>query len=138
MSGLPASRNRLPLYLGAGVVAVGGFYLYMANGNAKLAEKKFGRDAARVGSAIKSELPGQGTVYKKNAEEIGVRTGATIDHAIDETKAKLVSAEQKLEQYGRETGRELSKKIDEADKKIEETAAKTKSGLSSLFSSGNK
>lgn len=57
---------------------------------------------------------------------------------VDEAKHKLKDTEAKLEQYGRETGKEIAQKIDETDRKVEATAAKAKSSLSSWFSSGNK
>lgn len=34
------SRSRLPLYLGLGVAGVGGYYLYSAGGDPKVAQKK--------------------------------------------------------------------------------------------------
>ena len=37
---MAAARSRLPLYLGAGVVGVGGYYMYRAGGRPKLAEKE--------------------------------------------------------------------------------------------------
>lgn len=57
---------------------------------------------------------------------------------VDEAKRGLYNAEAKIEQYGKETGKDLQKKIDETDKKIEQKAAQTKSSISSFFSSGNK
>ena len=44
------SKSRLPLYLGLGVASVGGYYLYSAGGDPKLAQKKAER--MRHASAI--------------------------------------------------------------------------------------
>ena len=37
---MAAVRSRLPLYLGAGVVGVGGYYMYRAGGRPSIAEKE--------------------------------------------------------------------------------------------------
>ena len=50
----------------------------------------------------------------------------------------MTEAEAKLERYGKETAQDLRRRIDEADKTVEEKAAKAKSGLSSWFQPGNK
>ncbi|KAI9789110.1 MAG: hypothetical protein M1816_006360 [Peltula sp. TS41687] len=134
----PPNRNRLPIYLGIGIAAVGGYYLYSAGGNPKVAEKELERDAARLSSAVKSELPGRSKVYQKDAEEYGQRAGAKLDQTIDQAKHKIQDTEARIEQNVRETSHDLKKKIDETDKKIEQAASKTKSGISSFFSSGNK
>ena len=36
----PPNKSRLPLYLGLGVAIAGGYYLYSAGGDPKLAQKK--------------------------------------------------------------------------------------------------
>jgi len=122
----PPNRSRLPIYLGLGVLAAGGYYLYAAGGDPKVAEKKFEHDAARASSAIKSELPGKGKEYKKGAEEWGDKAKSQFDSTASEISSKLDSSR-------KEAGRELQKKIDEADRKVEEGAAKAKSGVSSWF-----
>jgi hypothetical protein len=45
----------------------------------------------------------------------------------------LSNAEAKLEAYGKEARSDALKKIDAADRKIEDSAAKAKSGISSWF-----
>jgi hypothetical protein len=47
----------------------------------------------------------------------------------DKAKQEVANAESKLEQYRKDAG----KKIDAADRKVEEGAAKAKSGVSSWF-----
>ena len=48
-------------------------------------------------------------------------------------KQEVANAENKLEQYRKDASREAMKKIDAADRKVEEGAAKAKSGISSWF-----
>ena len=50
-----------------------------------------------------------------------------------DAKAKWDQASADAEKYSKQTGQSLQKKIDEADRKVEEGAAKAKSGISSWF-----
>ncbi|KAI9887191.1 MAG: hypothetical protein M1823_001018 [Watsoniomyces obsoletus] len=134
----PPNKNRLPLYIGLGAAGVVGYYLYSAGGSPKIAKTEAERDAARVSSSIKSELPGRGTVARKDAEDLGQRAGAKFDSTVDEAKQKIYGAEAKIERYGKEASQDLRKKIDETDKSVEQAAAKAKSGLSSWLTPGNK
>lgn len=51
----------------------------------------------------------------------------------DKAKQEVANAESKLEQYRKDASREAMKKIDAADRKVEESASKAKSGISSWF-----
>lgn len=51
----------------------------------------------------------------------------------DKARAELAKAEGKFDQYRKDAASSTMKKIDEADRKVEEGAAKTKSGISSWF-----
>lgn len=62
-----------------------------------------------------------------------VRTLANTYAQVERGRAELAKAESKIDSYRKETGAEAMKKIDQADKKIEEGAAKAKSGISSWF-----
>ena len=61
----------------------------------------------------------------------------TAKSKLNETDASLEasrkSAAQKLEDYRKETGKELQQGIDTFDKKVEEGTSKAKSGISSWF-----
>ncbi|KAI9671897.1 MAG: hypothetical protein M1817_003442 [Caeruleum heppii] len=127
------SKSRLPLILGLTVAGAGGYYLYSAGGNPKVAEKKFEHDAARASSAVRSGLPGKEKEMKTKGEEYAHRAGANLDHTVDEARSKLNTAEAKLDQYRKETGKDLEKKIDKFDHKVEEGAAKAKSSVSGWF-----
>lgn len=52
---------------------------------------------------------------------------------VEKGRAELAKAESKIDQYRKEAGADAMKKIDQADRKIEEGAAKAKSGISSWF-----
>ena len=54
----------------------------------------------------------------------------------EKARQEVTNAENKLEQYRKEASREAMKKIDAVDRKVEEGAAKAKSGISSWFGGG--
>jgi hypothetical protein len=51
----------------------------------------------------------------------------------DKARAELAKAEGKFEQYRKDAANDAMKKIDQADRKVEEGASKAKSGISSWF-----
>jgi len=126
-------RSRLPLYLGVGAASAVGYYLYTAGGSPKVAEKQFESDVTRASQKVKSELPGRGKEIQKDAEKWGSEAGAKLDSATDKARAELAKAEGKMDQYRKDASATALKKIDEADRKVEEGAAKAKSGISSWF-----
>ncbi|TVY64303.1 hypothetical protein LSUE1_G006984 [Lachnellula suecica] len=126
-------RSRLPLYLGGAAAAGVGYYLYTAGGNPKVAEKQFETDLSKASAKIKSEVPGQTKKAQKEGEEWAAKAGAKVDSATEKARAELAKAEGKFDQYRKEAGTETMKKIDQADRKVEEGAAKAKSGISSWF-----
>lgn len=52
---------------------------------------------------------------------------------VDHARAKFNETEGKMEQYGKDTRKNLQHKVDEFDKSVEDKAAKAKSGLSGWF-----
>ncbi|EKD16536.1 calcofluor white hypersensitive protein [Drepanopeziza brunnea f. sp. 'multigermtubi' MB_m1] len=134
-------KSRVPLF--AGLVAAGGvgYYLYKAGGNPKVAEKQVegmlhplsDPDLSRASAKIKSEIPGRAHEAQKEGEKWASQAGAKLDSAVEKSKAELSKAEGKFEAYRKDLGAEAMKKIDAADAKIEQEAAKAKSGISSWF-----
>ncbi|KAI9817034.1 MAG: hypothetical protein M1832_004751 [Thelocarpon impressellum] len=133
MAAPPPNKSRLPLYAGLIIAGAGGYYLYSAGGDPKVAQKKIEHDAARASSAVKSEIPGKGKEVQKKGEQWATEAGSKVDRTVHDAKAKLTETEAKAEQYRRETGKELGSKIDQFDKKVEEGASKAKSGVSGWF-----
>jgi len=129
-------KSRLPLYLGVAAAGGVGYYLYTAGGSPKAAEKQFESDVSRASSKIKGELPGKGNEVKKDTEKWGAEAGAKLDNAAEKARQEVTNAENKLEQYRKDASREAMKKIDAVDRKVEEGAAKAKSGISSWFGGG--
>ncbi|KAI9054095.1 hypothetical protein LZ554_001266 [Drepanopeziza brunnea f. sp. 'monogermtubi'] len=126
-------KSRVPLF--AGLVAAGGvgYYLYNAGGNPKVAEKQVEADLSRASAKIKSEIPGRTHEAQKEGEKWASQAGAKLDSAVEKSRAELSKAEGKFEAYRKDIGAEAMKKIDAADAKIEQEAAKAKSGISSWF-----
>ena len=99
---LNMSKSRLPLYLGLGVAGVGGYYLYSAGGDPKVAQKKAERmrpmlprkcccskanknlpdDVASASSSLKRDLPGSSKEAKKQGEVWAQSAGATLDKTV--------------------------------------------------------
>jgi len=126
-------RSKLPLYLTAAAAGGVGYYLYTAGGNPKVAEKQLESDLSRASAKIKSEAPGHAKEAQKTGEKWASEAGAKIDNATDKARAELAKAEGKFDQYRKDAGADAMKKIDAADRKVEEGAAKAKSGISSWF-----
>ncbi|KAH6674131.1 hypothetical protein B0J14DRAFT_589286 [Halenospora varia] len=126
-------KSRVPLYLGLGAAAGVGYYLYTAGGSPKVAEKQFESDLSKASAKIKSELPGSGKEAQKDAEKYASEAGAKVDSMVNKARTDLKEAEGKFDAYRKDASKETLKKIDEADRKIEEGAAKAKSGISSWF-----
>ncbi|KAI1260898.1 hypothetical protein F5Y18DRAFT_431684 [Xylariaceae sp. FL1019] len=127
------SRSRLPLVLGTAAAGGIGYYLYTAGGDPKVAQKQAEADAHRASAKVKSELPGRGKEFEKDAEKYAAQAGAKVDSAIGKTQAELAKARAEAETYGKEAKDAALKKIDAFDKKVETEAAKAKSGVSSWF-----
>ncbi|KAF8862426.1 hypothetical protein BDZ45DRAFT_671164 [Acephala macrosclerotiorum] len=126
-------KSNIGLYLGVAAVGGVGYYLYNAGGSPKVAEKQFEADVSKASANVQEHLPGRGTQAQKEGEKWASIAGAKVDSAVEKGRAELAKAEGKLDQYRKDAGTEAVKKIDQADKKIEEGAAKAKSGFSSWF-----
>ncbi|KAL2073628.1 hypothetical protein VTL71DRAFT_10954 [Oculimacula yallundae] len=122
-------KSRVPLYLGLAAAGGVGYYLYNAGGNPKVAEKQAEADFHRASAKIKSEVPGRAKEFQKDGEKWASEAGAKLDNAVEKSKAELAKADQ----YRKEAGQDAMKKIDAADRKIENKAAEAKSGISSWF-----
>jgi len=122
-------KSNAAVYVGLAAAGGVGYYLYTAGGNPKVAEKQFESDLSKASAKVKSEVPGRTKEAQKDAEKWASEAGAKVDSTVDKARAEAV----KVEQYGKDTKSEALKKIDQADRKIEEGAAKAKSGISSWF-----
>ncbi|KAJ9641112.1 hypothetical protein H2201_007964 [Coniosporium apollinis] len=136
------SSNR-GLVIGGTAVAGGiGYYLYRAGGNPKVAEREAERDLTKLTSrggaaSTKDEAKAE---FKLHAEEVGQKLDSALEKAKAETQkfdAKvenyLATAEKKVDEYTKEAGKELHTAVDTFDKKVAETAAKSKGYFSSWF-----
>lgn len=126
-------KSKAPLYIGLAAAGGVGYYLYTAGGSPKVAEKQFESDLSKASAKIKSEIPGRTKEVKKDSEKWASEAGAKLDSAADKARAELAKAEGKFEAYSKDAKAETLKKIDEADRKVENGAAKAKSGISSWF-----
>ncbi|KAG0652141.1 hypothetical protein D0Z07_1039 [Hyphodiscus hymeniophilus] len=125
--------SNIGLYLGVAAAGGVGYYLYTAGGKPKVAEKQFEADLSKASAKVQEQLPGRGTQAKKEGEKWASEAGAKIDSAVEKSRAELAKAEGKFDQYRKDAASTTMKKIDEADRKVEDSAAKAKSGISSWF-----
>ncbi|EJT80401.1 hypothetical protein GGTG_00401 [Gaeumannomyces tritici R3-111a-1] len=123
------SKSRIPVMLGLAGAGGVGYYLYQSGGNTKVAQKQFEHDMHSASTKVKSELPGRGREYEKEAEKLGAQAGAKFDTATANAKAEAA----KLEAYARDAKAGAMKKVDEFDRKVEDGAAKAKGGISGWF-----
>ncbi|KAF4922126.1 hypothetical protein CGCVW01_v005504 [Colletotrichum viniferum] len=127
------SKSKAPLFLGLTAAGGVGYYLYSAGGNPNAAEKKFESDVHKASAEIKSHIPGRTPEAQKGFGDAGARAGARIDSAASEADKQFSSAKSTAEAYAKDAKAEALKKIDQFDKKVEDGAAKAKSGVSSWF-----
>ncbi|EPE04967.1 calcofluor white hypersensitive protein [Ophiostoma piceae UAMH 11346] len=134
------SRSRAPLFLGLAVAGGAGYYLYSAGGSPKVAEKQFEHDL----KSVRDRATSSSSNVKTDAEKYGAQAGAKLDSAVAQaqneynkatTQARDAAAEavDKAETYGKDVRSQVNKSIDAFDKKVEDAASKTKSGVSSWF-----
>ncbi|KAL0631663.1 hypothetical protein Q9L58_009475 [Maublancomyces gigas] len=123
-------KYRLPTYLGVGAAALVGYYFYTAGGDPQLARKELKHDAARASAALKDELPGRGKEAKTSAEEAFARVGSEVDSTVREGKTRIADGQRAFEH----TGGAIMDKIDHADRKVEDEAARAKRSVGGWFS----
>ncbi|RFU79759.1 calcofluor white hypersensitive [Trichoderma arundinaceum] len=127
------SRSRMPLVLGLGAAGGIGYYLYSAGGNAKAAEKKFESDAHRASATVKDKLPGRSPNAEKEFKGYGQEAGAKIDKAWAEADREAGKLKSNAEAYAKDAKSEALRAVDKFDHKVEDGAAKAKSGISGWF-----
>lgn len=104
-------------------------------------------DAARASAALKDELPGRGKEAKTSAEEAFARVGSEVDSTVREGsslinpftfwvpsnthtgKTRIADGQRALEH----TGGTIMDKIDHADRKVEDEAARAKRSVGGWF-----
>ncbi|THX26039.1 hypothetical protein D6D10_09792 [Aureobasidium pullulans] len=146
--------SRLPLIAGLGAATFGGYYMYRAGGNPKVAEKQIERmylscmtsaaatnmltdDAARLSSAARDELPGRAKELKTEAKVYGEQIGQKIDGAVKDARDKTrefdakfetyrADAEKNINKYSQEANKEFNSAVDTFDKKVGDAAANAK------------
>ncbi|KAH7026409.1 uncharacterized protein B0I36DRAFT_158155 [Microdochium trichocladiopsis] len=132
------SRSKAPLVIGTTLAGGIGYYLYTAGGDPKAAQKQAEADAHRASARIKSELPGRGDEYKKEAEATLAQAGAKIDSYSNKAHSELQKATGQAEAYAKDAKATALKKVDQFDATVEKKAAEAKSGISSWFGFGGK
>ncbi|MCJ1335035.1 hypothetical protein MMC09_000301 [Bachmanniomyces sp. S44760] len=147
------AARRAPLILGLTLAGAGGYYLYTAGGDPKVAQKKIEHDAHAV-----SPFSTKGKEVQKSTEEFAAKAGSKLDQIVDQTRAETRSFDKTVQQKAaeaeaemkklksegvntfnnirKETGRDLSESVDKFDKTVEKKASEAKSGISSWFGFG--
>ncbi|KAK0638806.1 hypothetical protein B0T16DRAFT_231758 [Cercophora newfieldiana] len=126
------ARSRAPVLIATAAAGGIGYYLYTAGGSPKVAQKEFESDAHKAAAKIRGEVPHK---PHTDAAHEGKKIGEKIDSAISTADKELGKAKHDTESYAKAAKAETLKKIDEIDRKVEESAAKSKGYLSSWFGS---
>ncbi|KAG6041990.1 hypothetical protein E4U41_007509 [Claviceps citrina] len=141
------SKSRVPLFLGLGAAGGIGYYLYSAGGSPKAAENKFESDIHRASAKVKDALPGgkPAASAERELKNLGADAGAKIDQAWADADKKAGSIKSQTEAYVKDAKSEAIKAkseaikaVDKFDQRVEDGAAKAKSGISSWFGGGGK
>ncbi|KAL2159110.1 hypothetical protein VTH06DRAFT_2869 [Thermothelomyces fergusii] len=129
------SRSKAPLAIG--LVAAGGvgYYLYSAGGSPRAAEKQFESDAHHVAAKIKGEAPHRSTDIEQQGRKVGQEIGSKVDSAVETVNRDISKVKNDTESYAKAAKADALKKVDEFDRKVEDSASKGKSYLSSWFGS---
>ncbi|KAF2435705.1 hypothetical protein EJ08DRAFT_656073 [Tothia fuscella] len=137
--------GRFTKVAGVGVAAIGGYYLYQAGGSPKVAEKQFEHDAAKLTNKARGgDATGYGKEAKTGAQLSAAEAGKQFDSVAQQAKDATSKVDSKLENYRataeakldatrKEVSKDLTVAVDNFDKNVEKTAAKTKSWLSGWF-----
>ncbi|PYH89453.1 hypothetical protein BO71DRAFT_422997 [Aspergillus ellipticus CBS 707.79] len=113
------SKNPTALYLGLAALGAGGYYMYRAGGDPKVAGEEIRHDA----HLARLKAP-SGDQAEKKGEKAGYEARLNLDEA---------SGVNRLEQIGRDTSAELKSGADKIEGKIEEKASEAKGSLSGWF-----
>jgi len=128
------SKSRAPVLIATAAAGGIGYYLYSAGGSPKVAEKKFESDAHKAAAKIKGQVPTHmHTDGEKEGKKIGKEIGAKFDSAVNTIDKDLSKAKHETESYAKGAKAETLKKINDIDRKVEESAAKSKGYISSWF-----
>ncbi|KAK0615842.1 hypothetical protein B0T17DRAFT_539366 [Bombardia bombarda] len=129
-----AGRSRLPLLFGAGAAGGIGYYLYSAGGSPKVAKHQIESDAHKASAKIKEELPPYRSAQaEKEGQKIGQDVGAKFDSAVNTVNNTVSKDISKAKSEAEAAKADALKKIEQIDRKVEDSAAKSKSYLSSWF-----
>ncbi|KND89607.1 hypothetical protein TOPH_05589, partial [Tolypocladium ophioglossoides CBS 100239] len=132
------SKSRMPLILGLGAAGGIGYYFYSAGGNAKAAENKFESDVHKASASVKSRLPGGSPNAEKELKGYGAEAGAKLDKAVSDTDKQASRLKSNTEAYAKDAKADALKAVDKFDQKVEDGAAKAKSGISGWFGGSSK
>ncbi|KAL2175830.1 uncharacterized protein P884DRAFT_293333 [Thermothelomyces heterothallicus CBS 202.75] len=129
------SRSKVPLAIGLAAAGGIGYYFYSAGGSPRAAEKQFESDAQHVAAKVKGEVPHRSTDAEQQGRKVGQEIGAKVDSAVETVNRDISKAKSETEAHAKAAKADALKKIDEFDRKVEDSAAKGKSYLSSWFGS---
>ncbi|KAL2057773.1 hypothetical protein ABVK25_002157 [Lepraria finkii] len=146
------SRRAVIGILGA-AAAGGGYYLYTAGGDPKVAQKEIEHDVASAKASLKGQNV-SGEEAKKQGEEWAQKAGSKLDNTVNYARKevheadkviteKMGKAENKFDRLKSDSAtqfdnakKETHDSIDKFDKTVEKKTAEAKSGLSSWFGLG--
>ncbi|KAL8826935.1 MAG: hypothetical protein Q9191_003490 [Dirinaria sp. TL-2023a] len=151
-----AGRRVVPVLATLGVVG-GGYYLYTAGGDPKVAKKEIEHDATAVSNRIKGKDYSTKEAQKQG-EEWAQKAGSKIDQTVADARNSIRETDATIAQQTREaqgkvssftkdtlaqaeksaqqTGKEANNAIDKFDKTVERKTSEAKSGILSWLGFG--
>ncbi|GKZ30381.1 hypothetical protein AbraIFM66950_008951 [Aspergillus brasiliensis] len=122
------SKNPTALYLGIAALGAGGYYMYRAGGDPKVAKEEVKHDAhlARLKAPT-------GDQAEKAGEKAAYETRLNVDEAIDTASKDAKNGMNRLEKIGRDTTSELRSGAEKLEGKVEEKTAEAKGAVSGWF-----
>ncbi|KAF7592027.1 hypothetical protein BBP40_000750 [Aspergillus hancockii] len=134
------SKNRTGVYAALAVAGAGGYYLYRAGGDPKIAKEEIKYDA----NVARHKLPSD-TKAERAGEKVGSEAGAHIDEAVNNARTQAQDASKsatdlahekldKLNDVRQDASSKLKTNVDKFDKTVEQKTSEAKGSLSSWWS----
>ncbi|KAB8218075.1 hypothetical protein BDV33DRAFT_176188 [Aspergillus novoparasiticus] len=131
--------NRTGLYAALAAAGVGGYYLYRAGGDPKVAKQEIKHDA----DVARNKVPADKA--ERAGQKVGSEAGAHIDEAVSNARTQAQEASNrasglahesldKLNEARQDASATIKANVDKFDKTVEQKTSEAKGSLSSWWS----
>ncbi|OGM43712.1 hypothetical protein ABOM_008830 [Aspergillus bombycis] len=131
--------NRTGLYAALAAAGVGGYYLYRAGGDPKVAKQEIKHDADVARNKVPTDKA------ERAGQKVGSEAGAHIDEAVSDVRTQAQDASNrasglahesldKLNDVRQDAAATIKANVDKFDKTVEQKTSEAKGSLSSWWS----